>query len=104
MIIIRPEKQEEYNQVFHIHKRAFGQEDEARLVEKIRQSPGYVPELSLVAVKDGKAVGHILFSAVTLNLDSGGSMPVLSLAPSPGRGVYAIWTCPRDIEWRHRHH
>lgn len=32
----------------------------------VRQSPHYIPQLSLVAVLDGQIAGHILFSYVGL--------------------------------------
>lgn len=80
MITIRPEKPIDYEKVYEVNKLAFKQEDEARLVEKIRQSSNYVPELSLVAIKDEIIVGHILFSIVNIKNDTAVTQ-VLSLAP-----------------------
>lgn len=80
MILIRPEKPEDYNYVNEVNKQAFGQEDEACLVERIRKSPNYIKELSLIAVKNNKIVGHILFSIIRINTKKG-PIPVLSLAP-----------------------
>jgi putative acetyltransferase len=47
------------------------------MIEAIRDSPGYVPELSLVAEEDGEVVGHVILSYV--NLDDG--RPLLELGP-----------------------
>ena len=80
MIIIRPEKPTDYKAVYEINKLAFKQEKEANLVEKIRQIPNYIPELSLVALKDNKLVGYILFSLVNIKND-GRIAQILSLAP-----------------------
>lgn len=76
---IRPEQTSDYTAVTQILTQAFGQPDEARLVEKIRSSPAYIPELALVAEVDGNVVGHILFSHGQLwELPT---LPVLVLAP-----------------------
>lgn len=45
---------------------AFGDINVVRLVERIRASECYVPELALVAVEGGAVVGHVMFSYVTL--------------------------------------
>lgn len=79
-IVIRPQENIDDAGVFTVNERAFGRQDEPRLVEKLRQAPDSIPELSLVAIKDGQVIGHILFSLVTLETGQG-SMPVLALAP-----------------------
>lgn len=80
MVTIRPEKPEDYQRIFEINKKAFKGEVEARLVGKLRNTGGFVPGLSLVAVKDGNVVGHILFSIIRIKTDTE-NIPVLSLAP-----------------------
>jgi len=62
MIIIRSEKPEDFKAIYEINKEVFDSEVEAQLIEKIRRSDNFIPELSLVAEKDSKVVGHILFS------------------------------------------
>lgn len=79
-ILIRPQQPADDAGVFAVNERAFGRPDEARLVEKLRQAPDAIPELSLVALVDGQVVGHILFSLVTLDTPRG-LIPILSLAP-----------------------
>ena len=57
---------------------AFGGDDEANLVDDLREG-GFV-EVSLVAELDGQVVGHILFSRVTIR-PTVGTLDALSLAP-----------------------
>jgi putative acetyltransferase len=59
---------------------AFGRTSEAELVEAIRNSPNFIPELSIVAVEDGTVLGHILFSPIAIET-RGQSVPALALAP-----------------------
>lgn len=59
---------------------AFNDENVVRLVERIRLSAQYVPELSLVADDDGTIVGHIMFSYVTLRRERD-EQAVLILSP-----------------------
>jgi putative acetyltransferase len=58
---------------------AFKRKNEAQLVEYIRHSNRYIPELSLVAELDSAVVGHILFSYIDLVGQE--TLQVLSLAP-----------------------
>lgn len=78
---IRPERPEEYARVEQIHTLAFGGSQEARVVALVRRSPFYRPELSLVAVVEGEPVGHILFSEVGLQDETGVMRRVVVLAP-----------------------
>ncbi len=80
MIAIQPEREEDYTAIHEINVLAFGRENEARLVKKIREAPDFIPELSLVAIKNGRVVGHILFSRVTIQSKTG-SFLALALAP-----------------------
>ena len=60
MFSIRPEEPEDYEAISRVHRSAFGQENEARLVGELRKSKEFLSELSLVAVIDGVVVGYIL--------------------------------------------
>lgn len=80
MVIIRPESLEDYAGIHEVNKLAFGQENEALLVQNIRQVANFNPKLSLVAIKNEKVVGHILFSPITIQSPKG-NIPALALAP-----------------------
>jgi len=56
----------DFASIFKLVKLAFDQEDEAQLVERIRSTPEYIPELELVAVQNQKIVGHILYSRILI--------------------------------------
>jgi len=80
MIEIRPERAEDHAAIYEVNKRAFNQEDEAQLIERIRTSPHFIPVLPFVAVKAGKIVGHILFSSIIIKTPTN-SVSALLLAP-----------------------
>jgi putative acetyltransferase len=91
-IEIRLETPEDFPAVFEVNHRAFGQDDEARLVEALRASAGHIPELSLVAVEDGQIVGHILFSPIVIHTRAGDQAavalaPMAVAPPYQGRGI-----------------
>lgn len=75
---IRPETAEDRAAIWQVNQQAFGGDDEANLVDALRDG-GFV-EVSLVAETDGQVVGHILFSRVTINTKVG-TVDALSLAP-----------------------
>jgi predicted N-acetyltransferase YhbS len=63
-ILIRPEETRDFAAIREIHQLSFGRENEAAFVEKIRDSRGFIPGLSLVAEYEGRVAGHILFSRI----------------------------------------
>lgn len=66
--IIREERPEDFAAIRFVNDKAFGQPQEGRLVEALRKNGGVL--LSLVAIADGRVVGHILYS--TVSIESGG--------------------------------
>ena len=60
-MIIRPETRADHAAIEEVNREAFGREVEARLVENLRRSSSFIPELSLVAARGGSILGHILF-------------------------------------------
>src|SRR5262245_36987197 len=75
---VRPETAADYDGIRHVNRLAFGQDDESRLVDALREA-GYV-RLSLVGERGGQVVGHILFSDLLIATDTG-TIPALALAP-----------------------
>ncbi|MGL4908471.1 MAG: GNAT family N-acetyltransferase [Bacteroidales bacterium] len=80
-VIIRQEESKDIHKVFELHKLAFGQDAEARLVDAIRANPSlFVPELSIVATDEKRIIGHILLSKIKIN-DKEQTHESLALAP-----------------------
>jgi putative acetyltransferase len=76
--VIRPESDADREAIRRVHRLAFGQDAEAALVDALRDG-GHV-RLSLVALRNGALVGHILFSELEI-LTRWGTMAALALAP-----------------------
>nr|MDD6336085.1 N-acetyltransferase [bacterium] len=73
-VTIRPEEHKDYKSIISLILRSFQQgtdysdgTDIIALVEEIRDSQYYIPELSFVAELDNKVVGHFLFSKFPLS-------------------------------------
>ena len=80
MITIRPERPVDHSAIYEVNRLAFGRENEARLVDALRLSDGFLPELSLVACSADVIIGHILFTRITIDSPNR-SAPALALAP-----------------------
>jgi putative acetyltransferase len=76
---VRPETPADRTAIREINEQAFGRPNEARLVDAIRSSPDFIPQLSLVAEQDGSLVGHVLFSPLTIQGIEG--LGLLALGP-----------------------
>jgi len=79
-ITIRGELKEDHVRIKEINDQAFEQEDEGKLVNKLRENDQFVPELSLVAEIDETVIGHILFYPVKIN-STNQKHTTLSLGP-----------------------
>jgi putative acetyltransferase len=77
-LLVAPERSHDRTAVRAIHEAAFGQPDEADLVEKLHEEGAVL--LSLVARVSGKSVGHILFTRMSIDTQVG-SIPAAALAP-----------------------
>jgi putative acetyltransferase len=78
MIGVRTEKTEDHESVRRVNELAFGQRNEADLVDALRANAR--PYISLVAVADDQVVGHIFFSRVSVESE-GGVFTAMGLAP-----------------------
>jgi len=86
--LIRPESPADAAAVHAVHKAAFPSDTEARLVEAIRANGN--DRVSLVAEKQGRIVGHVLFSPVDVEGSEGiGLAPVAVLPDFQSQGIGA---------------
>ena len=85
-MIIRNTTDTDLDDVLHIHREAFGEEEEADLVNALFDDKTARPIHSLLAIDDGKPVGHILFTRVQIrgNEDTLSAMILAPLAVLPG--------------------
>ena len=79
-MIVRPERPADLEAVREVNQSAFGQTAEADLVDALRQSPAFIPELSLVAIQGVQLVGHVLFTRIVVRGERL-AHPALALAP-----------------------
>lgn len=94
---IRRETEKDHAAVFELVRLAFenaehASHDEHFIVERLRRSPVFVPELSLVAEAQGKIVGHIMFTKLVIETENGdvGSLTLAPVSVLPGyqnRGI-----------------
>ena len=78
-IEIREELPADIAAVREVNRLAFGQDQEANLVDALRSNGAAL--LSLVATLDGKVVGHILYSPATIGEKPGAEVTGAGLAP-----------------------
>jgi predicted N-acetyltransferase YhbS len=84
-ITLRQEKPADYEAVFELIKTAFkpinaSDQQEHILVEKLRRSQAFVPELSIVAENENGIIGHILLTEIQI-VNGDASHTSLAMAP-----------------------
>ena len=77
---IRNEEKQDYNEIRKINELAFNQKNEGKLVDDLRKKSDFNHLLSLVAERDGRIIGHILFYPLKIKNEKE-EFIVLSLAP-----------------------
>jgi putative acetyltransferase len=78
-VVTRPERDEDRGAITDVLDLAFAGPQEGRLVEALRSSAAFIPELALVAIAGDRIVGHILFSRIAVIGERPG--PAVALAP-----------------------
>lgn len=79
-ILLRGERDADYDAIFEINKMAFDREDEAKLVNALRKTRNYVRGFSIVAILDEKVVGHAIFTHAAI-MNQGRKFNCLALGP-----------------------
>jgi len=87
LIEIREEKSGDISAIRELNKRAFEQEQEANIVDALRLNGA--ARLSLVAVVEGRVVGHIMYSPITIGGKIAGAAlgPMAVLPEYQGKGI-----------------
>ena len=80
-IKIRQETKKDYKEIYNLVKAAFetaehSDGNEQNLVNDLRKGQGYIPKLSLVAERNKKIVGYIMFTKILIN-----NIEEITLAP-----------------------
>jgi len=96
-VIIRKENRNDFKEVFNLIEKAFKTEQfsdhkEQFLVQRLRNSKAFIPELSIVAEIEGKVVGYILVTKLKIKnelneFDSLALAPVSVLPEFQNRGI-----------------
>lgn len=79
-IVIRPEIKSDYLHIKNVNDLAFKQQSEGLLIDKLRDNPMFITDLSLVAVLGNEIIGHILFVPINI-VDNAMIHDSLALAP-----------------------
>jgi putative acetyltransferase len=89
-LIIRPETAADHDTIRKVNDEAFGGPIEAKIVDAIRASDRYVPELSLVAVSEGQTLGQVISSYVDVEPGTRRVLQVGPLAVLPSHQRHGI--------------
>ena len=85
-LIIRAETKEDRRAVENLIRESFWNVYRPGCMEHyvmhcFRNNPAFVPELDLVLEKDGQIVGQVMYVRTALELDDGGTLPIMVLGP-----------------------
>ncbi|MBO9620427.1 MAG: N-acetyltransferase [Niabella sp.] len=80
-VLIRAERMGDLKAIADVNETAFGRMEEANLVEQLRHSEAFIPELSLIAEQHSEILGHILFTKIKIIDSLNHCHQSLALAP-----------------------
>ena len=83
MIEIREERAGDVAAIRELNRLAFGQDQEGNIVDALRANRAVT--LSLVATLNGRVVGHILYSSLTINDVVGAGLGPMAVSPEHQR-------------------
>ncbi len=94
-ILVRAEKAGDLQAIDVVNISAFEGDAEAQLVSALRNTAGYIPELSLVAEYHGRLVGHVMLTRIGLQDDEAATdllvLGPMSVVPSQAyRGIGGV--------------
>ena len=91
-MIVRAETPDDHDTIRQIVDEAFGDTITSKIVDGIRASDRFVPELSLVAVSEGQSLGHVISSYVDVVPGTSRVLQVGPLAVVPLQQRHGIGT------------
>jgi len=92
---LRQARSEDRDEILKVHEAAFGRAAEAKLVETLLNDGADIRELSLVAMRDGKIVGHILYTEVQILDEKNKNLS--SMVRGKGGIAYAVALAPLAV-------
>jgi putative acetyltransferase len=98
-IEVREERRTDVEAIREVNRRAFGQDQEAEIVDALRSNGAAT--LSLVAIVDERVVGHIMYSPVQLGPIEGSGLGPMAVLPGyqrQGIGSRLVETGNRQLE------
>jgi putative acetyltransferase len=91
-VIVRAETQDDHDAIRRIVDEAFGDTVTSKIVDGIRASDRFVPELSLLAVSEERSLGHVISSYVDVVPGTSRVLQVGPLAVVPSHQRQGIGT------------
>jgi putative acetyltransferase len=79
-ILLRGERDVDFNDIQEINTKAFGGEAEAKLIAELRKTRSYIKGLSIVLLLEGKVIGHAMFTHAYI-VNRGRRFNCLALGP-----------------------
>ena len=84
LIVIREEQPDDIGAIREVHRRAFGQDQEGNIVDALRANGAALT--SLVATVDGRVVGHIMYSPLSVRGElTGAALGPMAVIPEHQR-------------------